>query len=50
MLMRAIGAQLHDASRAHEKNKRPLYELARLSEKTGDYPAAAAYLGGTGGN
>ncbi|MEO6577210.1 MAG: tetratricopeptide repeat protein, partial [Polyangiaceae bacterium] len=38
----AIGALL-EASRAHEKNKRALYELARLSEKTGDYPAAAAF-------
>jgi tetratricopeptide (TPR) repeat protein len=31
------------ASRAHEKNKRALYELARLSEKMADFPAAAAF-------
>ena len=39
----AAVAALLAASGAHEKNKRALYELARLSEKTGDFPAAAAF-------
>lgn len=33
------------AEKIDKRNKRVLYELARVSEKRGDYPAAAAYRG-----
>ncbi len=33
------------AEKIDRKNKRVLYELARISEKKGDFPAAAAYRG-----